>query len=438
MPRLTRRGFLAVGAAGAALPVGAAAWAERAGDTRRLHRALAAPATDGVTRLQFWGGWTGPDGAAMQGLVRRFNAQSRDVQVTLTLYNWDLIFDRWRSEFDGGTPPDLVGIHATEVAEYAARGMLYDVTDAAGRYGLRASDFYPPPWRLCRVGGGLYAVPLDIHPLGLYINARQARQVGLDPRRPPRTASELLSWAARLTRPRTGTWGYAAPAGDVECFRQWYSLLYQLGGRFMDPAGARCLVDSAAGAAAYAYLSDLVVKRRVAMPREGAVDDDFIAGRVAMYLQGPWYIEGARQAGLELVTAPAPRVGPRRRVWANSHALGVVNTLDPARVDAAMRFISWVNAHALDWAQAGQVPAHNDARARLDATPIGPSLRPFVAALPSIVYQPNLIVHTRLFAERTSTPVISATRAVMLGQETPAAAVRVMSAQVDALVSAPS
>ena len=63
----------------------------------------------GVTQLSFWGGWTGPDGLAMQQFVRRFNAETRDVQVTLTLYNWDLIFDRWRTEFDGGSPPDIVG-----------------------------------------------------------------------------------------------------------------------------------------------------------------------------------------------------------------------------------------------------------------------------------------------------------------------------------------
>lgn len=39
----------------------------------------------------------------------------------------------------------------------------------------------------------------------------------------------LLRWAERMTHRRHGIWGYAAPAGDVECVRQWFSLLYQHG-----------------------------------------------------------------------------------------------------------------------------------------------------------------------------------------------------------------
>jgi len=387
-----------------------------------------------VTRLAFWGGWTGPDGAVMQRLVGLFNNTNQDVQVTLTLYNWDLIFDRWREEFDGGTPPDIICLHATEVAEFAARGMLRDITAEARRFLPDGANFFPPPWRLCHVDGGLYAVPLDIHPLGLYINAAAARRAGLDPRRPPGDAAALDAWSARLTDAARHEWGYAVPAGDVECFRQWYSLLYQFGGRFMDPTGTRCVVDSAAGVRAFTFLRDMIANRHVAMPREGSADADFIAGTVSMYQQGPWYIQGARRAGIELLTAPLPRIGPRPAVWANSHTLGVVNTPDGTRVEAAMRLIAWLNSRALDWAEAGQIPADNSARARLHTTRIWPYLRPFVAQLPSIVYQPNLLAHTQLFTENTPTPVISETQAVMLGHRTPVEAARAMSEQVDGIV----
>jgi multiple sugar transport system substrate-binding protein len=420
--------------------------------TRRaaLLGALAAPITvvpairvaahyssQAVTELSFWGGWTGPDGLAMQRLVSRFNAEVRDVRVTLTLYNWDLIFDRWRQEFDGGSPPDIVGIHATEIAEYAHRGMLRDVTVDARNHHLAENEFLPQLWRRCQVEGGLYAIPLDIHPLGLYINARAARRAGLDPTRPPVTATELLSWAARLTNRARGAWGYAAPAGDVECFRQWYSLLYQFGGRFLNAAGTRCTANSDAGARAYTFLRDTVTRHKVSMPEESSADADFLAEKVVMYVQGPWYIRGVQQAGIELVTAPMPRIGAIPLVWANSHVLGVVNTQDSARAVAAMRFIAWIHAHGLDWAEAGQVPAGNAARAMLPSTGIWPYLRPFAQQVPHLVYQPSLLVDTQLFAEHSPTPLINATRAVMLGQEAPAQAVRVMSEQVNQIISTP-
>lgn len=434
MKRITRGTILGAGAGGVAAGAVGLGLAGLRGPTR----ARAVPAASRqVTHLAFWGGWAGPDGAVMQRLVGRFNRETPDVWVTLTLYNWDLIFDRWRTEFDGGSPPDIVGIHATEVAEYAAQGMLCEVAREARRYGLSGGDFFPPPWRLCHADGGLYAVPLDIHPLALYVNARAAERAGLDPRRPPSSGGDLLRWAERLTDHKAGRWGYAAPAEDVECFRQWYSLLYQFGGRFMDATGTRCLADSPAGVRAYGFLRDLVARYGAAMPLEGSVDGDFLTGRVMMYLQGPWYIKGAQQAGPPFVTVPAPRIGGRPVVWANSHVLGVVNTPDAGRVDAAMRFIAWLNRHALDWAEAGQVPALNRARARLDQTTIWPYLRPFAAQIGDIVYQPNLTVQSRLFAENLSTPVISATQAVMLGRKTPAQAVRMLSAQVDEIVATP-
>jgi multiple sugar transport system substrate-binding protein len=223
----------------------------------------------------------------------------------------------------------------------------------------------------------------------------------------------------------------------VECLRQWFSLLYQYGGRLLNAADTHCLADSPAGIAAYAFLRDAIATHRVAMPEEGLVDADFLAGRVLMYVQGPWYIHGAHQAGLPFATAPMPRIGGRPAVWANSHVLAVVNTQDEDRVAAVMRFIAWLHAHALDWAEAGQIPASNSARARLAQTAIWPYLRPFVAALPYVVYQPNVLQHTALFAEQLTTPLTTATRAVMLGRQTPAEGVRALSDGVDQILAAP-
>jgi len=427
MPPLTRRRLL--GAAAMALPALVSGGGAHAASVRSR------PA--GPRQIAFWGGWTGPDGLAMHGLVRRFNAENRDVQVALTLYNWDLIFDRWRAEFDGGAPPDIVGIHATEVAEFAARGMLRDIAGRVRLQGIDAEEFPTALWRLCGADGGIYAVPIDIHPLGLYINARAAERAGLDPRRPPRDAAELLSWAGRLVDRRRGIWGYAAPAGDVECFRQWFSLLYQYGGRFMDPTGSRCAAGSAAGSRAYGFLRGLVTGG-VAMPQEGPVDADFIEGRLLMYAQGPWYIRGAQGAGFPFVTAPLPRIGASGGTWANSHVLGVVNTQDDGQVEAAMRFVAWIHAHALDWAEAGQVPASATARAALPHTSIWPHLRPFAARIDELVYQPALLAHSQLFAETLPTPIITATKAAMLGQQTPSQAARALAQGVDQVLALPA
>jgi multiple sugar transport system substrate-binding protein len=157
-----------------------------------------------------------------------------------------------------------------------------------------------------------------------------------------------------------------------------------------------------------------------------------------MYAQGPWYIRGVLQAGIELVTAPMPRIGNRPLVWANSHVLAVVNTLDDARAAAAIRFIAWIHSHSLEWADAGQIPADNVARAKLPATNYWPYLRAFAVQVPHLVYQPSVLQETLLFSENGSTPLNYATRAVMLGQETPARAVRSMGDQINQILSSPA
>ena len=222
----------------------------------------------------------------------------------------------------------------------------------------------------------------------------------------------------------------------MECFRQWYSLLYQFGGRFMDAAQHALPGRQRGGYAGLRVPARPGAGSRVAMPAEGSVDADFLAGKVSMYVQGPWYIHGALQAGIRLVTAPAPRIGARPLVWANSHVLGVVNTQDPRarrRRDALHR----LDQRARAGVGRGRPGAGRQRGARATCPPraIWPYLRPFAAQIAAIVYQPNLLVAIAAFAENLPTPVISATQAVMLGTATPAAAVSTMSAQVDQLVS---
>lgn len=100
-----------------------------------------------------------------------------------------------------------------------------------------------------------------------------------------------------------------------------------------------------------------------------------------------------------------------------------------------MRFIAWLSAHALDWAEAEQVPARNEARANLHTASIWPYLCPFAAQVRNIAYRPNLLVHSQLCAENLSTTVISAMQVMKLGTATPSAAVGAISAQVDQLVA---
>src|SRR5262249_40072507 len=93
-------------------------------------------------------------------------------------------------------------------------------------------------------------------------------------------------------------------------------------------------------------------------------------GQVATWPDGPWIITAMfnpeqSPAAADLETAVLPQRDPNApAVWAQSHQLTLPKqgSPDDARRAAALKFIDWITAHAIDWARAGQVPARNSAR----------------------------------------------------------------------------
>ena len=181
----------AAGRGGAGPPALASGGGAHAAGTRTRARRIPGRSPSGAAGR-------GRTGWPCRGWCARFNAENRDVQVTLTLYNWDLIFDRWRAEFDGGAPPDIVGIHATEVAEFAARGMLLNIAGRVQLQGIDAEEFPGALWRLCR-RGRRHLRGADRHPPAGPVHQRTGGGAGGAGSAPPaarRRGAALLGRAA--------------------------------------------------------------------------------------------------------------------------------------------------------------------------------------------------------------------------------------------------
>lgn len=75
-----------------------------------LPAAVSAQDDDAVT-LEFWGGWTGPDGDIMDGLVQQFNAEHPNIQVTLTRQQWSPLYDAFVVASASDEAPDILAMH---------------------------------------------------------------------------------------------------------------------------------------------------------------------------------------------------------------------------------------------------------------------------------------------------------------------------------------
>src|SRR5258708_2234125 len=177
----------------------------------------------GSTPINFWHGLTGPDGAYLADLVKKYNAENTDnACVGLTVYNWDVFFDKWLSGVAAGNPPDAVVLHINEVPQYVTQGAMAPIDDLAKKVGLDITGFPQTQQTYSHYDGKLYGAPLDVHPIGMYINTTIAKAAGLDVNKAPTDQAPFLHWTQKMTKADGSQYGVCFAAVKTPSFRVWY------------------------------------------------------------------------------------------------------------------------------------------------------------------------------------------------------------------------
>jgi ABC-type glycerol-3-phosphate transport system substrate-binding protein len=85
-----------------------------------------------------------------------------------------------------GTPPNVTWVDGPQVAEWAARGVLSDLTEFFKRDNLTQDDFWLPSWRQNIWRGKIYAITFSSDAnFGFFWNKSVFSDAGLDPEKPP-------------------------------------------------------------------------------------------------------------------------------------------------------------------------------------------------------------------------------------------------------------
>jgi len=400
--------------------------------------ATAVPACKaGATAINFWHGLTGPDGAYLSNLVNQFNAENTDnLCVTTTVYNWDVFFDKWLSGVAAGNPPDAVVLHINEVPQYASLGAMAAMDDLAKTVKLDLSGFPQTQQTYSKYNGVLYGAPLDVHPIGMYINADLAKAANLDITKPPTDRTTFLDWAQKMTKADGSQYGVCFASVNVQSFRVWYGWLWQNDAQFISADNKKITINSPAAVETLQFATDLVNKYKVAPQGEQDPDTDFINGKCGITFQGPWYIHGFIDAKLNYITAPQPVMFKHPGVWASDHFLAVSKQSDATRELAAAKFIKWTIDHANVWGLSGMVPADKSVRegAAYTGSDIYKYQKAFVNELDYTHLTPVITQSTEIFAENNQTPLVINFQAAMLGAKDPATALKDMQDGIQAIL----
>lgn len=323
----------------------------------------AAPPEPGVVEITYLGP-AGPLAGATGDAVRAFEAESRAAHArdpSQPIYRVvsgqnasnDFTGDptRFLVGVAGGEPPDVIRFDRFAISEWAARGAFESLdaylardADAHVPDAVRPQDYYRPCWaevvyRDPRTGNSaVCGIPDGLDDRVLYYNKDLLKRAGfVDEKgdaRPPRTWEELADMAVRLTErddpaapTRITRLGFAPNLGNA-----WlYMYGFNNGGRFMSDDGTRCTFDDPPVVAALEWMTHVYdalggaegVNAFQTGLQSGDLDP-FILGKIAMKIDGSWYMNLLEQYGEGLDYAAAPPPVPAARLAAGALPLSWV------------------------------------------------------------------------------------------------------------------
>lgn len=327
---------------------------------------------NGKVVLSFWNQLTGADGSYMRQLVANFNKEYEgriNVQETYTLEtdyyrNLNLLVPM-------GKGPDIAIMHSYLVQSYANRGIIMPIEDYLNVSGISINpeDYIADVFNSLYFEDKLYAIPLDIHTVGIYYNKDLLDKYDLEV---PKNRQELLAAAKTVQDNEEGVWGL--PLSTVWPSEWIYTTaLYQNNGSEIDAQGNPAF-NSEAGEKAMSAVADIIHKYHLS-PLNLGVDQDlflFQTGKALFHIQGNWMLNSMKETGINFGVIPMSNMFTdsdeecAKYIFARSHTFTLPiakKAVSDQKKTAIMTFIKYVGDHSYIWATGGQIPASNIARA---------------------------------------------------------------------------
>lgn len=291
-------------------------------------------------------------------MAEEFMEAHPDIKVNVrTVQFQDMVNDLARG-IASGDAPDITYIDNPEVALFASRGLLLDLSPfIEASEVVKTEDIFPGPLSSVTYEGGIYGLPRGANTIALYYNADMFEAAGLDPDAPPRTWDELHAAAKALTRPDENVYGlaFSAVASEEGTF-QFLPWLQMAGGDYDNVA-----TEGSVRALELwkTFIDEGLASRDTLIRSQWESTGTFNAGNAAMAISGPWEIPRmSEEADFEFRAAllPVPEAGADR-----ASALGEGDNVILANTDnpeEAFQFLEFLYAN-MDrvWNEFGYLPA---------------------------------------------------------------------------------
>jgi multiple sugar transport system substrate-binding protein len=272
---------------------------------------------------------------ALNQMQKEFEAANPDIKIRFTYVPFGELVSRTLQMAAVRKPPAISAIDNPDVLRVAKAGILKDISADVAKLKLW-EDTYPGPKAAVTDGSKVYGVPIGSNSLALYYNKKMFAEAGVAS--PPKTWAELTEAATKTTK--SPVYGIAFSAvNDEQATWQWEPFLWSNGGSLTDlgsenaKEALQLWVD---------WVKKGVASKDVVNWDQGAVPNQFIGGRAATMVMGPWQLGNVKKSGVDfgIVTIPVPKEGEKPVVPLGGEVWCILKG-DSKVEQAAMKFVEF-------------------------------------------------------------------------------------------------
>lgn len=256
-----------------------------------------------------------PNRAVLQKLVDRFNQSHPNIQVeSLYIGQPDQQMPKILASVVGNAPPDLLWFNPTLTGQLIELNAIRPLDEWLAQSPVK-DEIDPALFTSMRYEDRLWSMPFDTNNVGIFYRPSLFKEAGIETL--PKTWAEFRAAAKRLTQDTNGDGKadrhgiqLALGKGEFAVFT-WLPFLWSAGSNIDAVAGADGLtvnIERSGAIAALKFWQNLVKDSSaiLSQPERGYELDNFLAGKVAMQISGPWTLGQLQNSNVDFGVFPMP------------------------------------------------------------------------------------------------------------------------------------
>lgn len=292
----------------------------------------------------------------MQSLIDEFNASQDEYEASHVYVPFADYEKQLTLGIASGELPDLVILDGCGMASFIQLGLFGDISDAD----INWDEYMEGPMESTMLDGKHYGIPFATNCTALFYNKDLFDAAGIDYPDENTTWDEFHEMAKDLTKDGVSGFGNAATNTDEGTFQclQW---LYTAGGSYTD------IED---GVDAYKLMQEMIEDgswtKECVNWTQSDVNNNFMAGNLAMQQNGPWQIPGIEANAPDLnygVTVLPKKDADSEQATSilGGENMGVVNKDDTSGAEAFLKYYDQTDVMVDAMKQYGSYPPKTEA-----------------------------------------------------------------------------